>query len=130
MKKKIIISCGVVLIAIIVMIAVVSIFSTHRYLRIGDGIDKIAVVNGNNGNMIEITDREGISKILTEIESLQLKRNSKLPPGTGWEISIKLYSSNTVDTFTIRGTGIEYNGYFYGENPDTKNLLDFLKTLL
>ena len=115
MKKGIFLISSLIL---IILIGFIIYINGMPYLKFEQSAEKLLVRNGSNGKTVEITDNEEIKTIIDEINSLNLKKQHKIPDYTGWEIILDIYYRNKekLVSLVIRHNKIEYNGYYYGEN--------------
>lgn len=125
MKKSFLI---ILICAILIISGCAYFINSTSYLRIEQNVEKITIRNGSTGESIDVTSSKEIGDLLSQINSLELKKEHKISPGTGWEIMLNIYfeKSEKVSSFVIRNNGIEYNNYFYGTNDESQNLLNLL----
>lgn len=65
-------------------------------------ITKLSIRNGNNGNLIEITNKDEISDLTKHLSRFSYTENSSLKGHRGWMYSIKFYNENQlISTFVI-----------------------------
>lgn len=125
MKKRILI---VVCILVVIILGGVCFSNRPVPLKIDQDVEMIMVRYGNTGEYSDITDATEINRIVSEINELNLQRDHRLKPSTGWVIVLDIHFEDKTeyDRYTIRDDGIEYNNYFYGENEATEKLQEQL----
>lgn len=116
---------------LIIIIGGVCFTNSTSYLKIEQNIEKITIRNGNTGESIDVTSSKEINNLISQINSLELKKEHKISSGTGWEIMLNIYfaKNEKISSFVIRNNGIEYNNYFYGTNDESQKLLNLLETM-
>ena len=102
MKKTflIILVCAI----LIIIIEGVCFINSTSYIKIEQNIEKITIRNGNTGESIDVTSSKEINNLISQINSLELKKEHKISSGTGWEIMLNIYfaKNEKISSFVIR----------------------------
>lgn len=128
MKKK---KMMIFLLILFLIGGVIFILNLSHPLIISEDIESIIVRNGTNGNIINITNKQEINKIVKTINEFQLRKINLISPQTGWNIILDLKEHNNqhIIRLVIRENGIEYKNSFYGTDDKVGVLLNNLEDM-
>ena len=90
-----------------------------------NSVNSIAIVDGSNGNITELTDTEVFKDIIQSLDKLKLTKIDR-EDSTGWSFAIQLKTDKSIDKLTFIDSHLcEIDGSNYSiENVDSK-LLQF-----
>ena len=95
----------VLLVGFVLLIGIIYIFFIGRPMSVyynEDEIDKIEIMSGNTGEVVEIKDMNGIKQMLDQISNTRVRKKVFQEASDGWAYSLTFYSENKVIT-NIRG---------------------------
>jgi len=134
-KKSIIIISIFILLFCILGIGIYSYYFkekkiTEFYHNDTNAIQSIQVINGNNGNTININkDDVRLNSITNYLSGLLVVKMSS-PPYSGWGYCFVINFENTNVKFEISGERCNINGTLYRITNNTENINDIYKSLL
>ena len=130
MKKKYVI-CGIFLIIAIAAVAVcLWYFSPVSFLQgVEDNrVSSISVFVGSTGKQMVISDREEINRVVSNIQSLKLKRSgfSFNHVGFSFSLSFKDKDGNVIDRLVITGKDTVRDNFFFYSIEDGELCFTYL----
>ena len=130
MKRKLL---KVALIISILIIIFLLTFIPHKLVNIeSQDVSSIYIFCGTNGKHIEITDRDTISHIIDNLDSVTFQKDSLAIFRMGYAYNITIYTHKYIPyrKFIINSdTKVRYWGFFY-EAQNNKIDYEFIKGLL
>ena len=84
-----------------------------------EGVSKIVIVDGSNGNTVEITEQGQILELTHTFNANKFTRRQRSINNTGWGYRLSFYHGDTMTSqiSIMSNGGIDFEGYFY----DIKN---------
>ena len=129
-------SAWVMGIGLIICIVLVICFMTNpkiiTFTMVAEDVAKIELLDGNNGDLVEITDEETISYIADDINEMLFKRGMPTGVSGGWSYWIKWYdaSGKEIDSLMlVSDNQIREEDYFYESTNGTFDI-EFFDELL
>ena len=135
MKKQLkmiaLFAIGVIIIAIVIIGLE---YARTRKLNLPTPVVKMAIRNGNTGEVILIMDQRVLEKTVSEINAVELKRMGRERfTSTGWSCAIDLYYSDEEKpsySLMLRKDTISTGKYIYGEDARIEELRNELLELM
>lgn len=131
MKKRLRIIAICVFGAIAVAILIIGLIcGRNKNLSLSTDAVKLAIRNGNTGEVTIITERKQLEKIITEINELELTRiGRERRDSSGWSCIIDLYYSDDEKpsySLNLKGDRIVMGRNIYGEDERVRELQERL----
>lgn len=122
MKRRVLLSFfGVI--SILIVVLVITLVPRRIFNYEVENIAKVTILNGINGELIELTEKDDVDRIVYNLNSVSFQRNG-ISPKAGFSYKVTLYDKNDkqIDSITITGNGnISYKQTNY---KATKNKID------
>lgn len=129
-KKKIEIVILIIIVIIISIVISMMLFYRKRSMIsvLPNEVTSIMIVNGNNGNMLDLSEEE-ISTLINRCRVIDCKRIINKEPGLGWSYSIDFSYGNTSKSIVLVSSELCEidNGYYRIEEKDGEDVINIIK---
>lgn len=132
MRKKTIIEIAMLIIAVILISIVIFMMLFYRKTSMisvePNEVTSVRIVNGNNGNMLELSEEE-ISDLTNRCRVIDCKRIINKEPGSGWSYSIDFSYGNTSKSIVLVSSELCEidNVYYRMEEKDGEDVINIIK---
>lgn len=132
MRKKTIIEIAMLIIAAILISIVIFMMLFYRKTSMisvePNEVTSVRIVNGNNGNMLELSEEE-ISDLTNRCRVIDCKRIINKEPGSGWSYSIDFSYGNTSKSIVLVSSELCEidNVYYRMEEKDGEDVINIIK---
>ncbi len=125
-KRSKIIALSAIGAMVIAIVIIGWVYARTRKLNLPMSVVKMAIRNGNTGEVILITDQRVLEKTVSEINAMELKRMGRERfTSTGWSCAVNLYYSDEEKpsySLMLRKDTISTGKYIYGEDARIEEL--------
>ena len=89
---------------------------------------KIEMQNGNNGNTIELTDKESIDEITALLKDVKVRKCfNQWDSSTGWSLRITMATDKDEEIDLSVGQAVNGERYEYDDSMDMSKTIDYIK---
>lgn len=131
-EEKTIIEIAMLIIAAILISIVIFMMLFYRKTSMisvePNEVTSVRIVNGNNGNMLELSEEE-ISDLTNRCRVIDCKRIINKEPGSGWSYSIDFSYGNTSKSIVLVSSELCEidNVYYRMEEKDGEDVINIIK---